>query len=328
MFFILPETGLIYHSNMKILIAGCGYIGTALGAELSKRGFQVYGLTRSAAAEARLKAAGIYPLIGDITDSETLARLPVPFDWIVNCAASSASSIEDYRRVYLQGMRNLISWSAATPPRKFVYTSSTSVYGQQDGSLIVESSPTEPEAETAKILVETEQALLDAARRNDFPGVILRVAGIYGPGRGHLFKQYLRNEAAIEGTGERIINMIHVDDVVGALLAALERGRPGEVYNAADNEPVSQLAYFQWLSVVLGKELPPVVSQAPESARKRGLSHKRVQNGRLKQELGYMLKYPTFRDGYKEEILRLVRAGELSLRSESAWLNESPADFR
>jgi nucleoside-diphosphate-sugar epimerase len=146
--------------------------------------------------------------------------------------------------------------------------------------------------------------------------VILRVAGIYGLGRGHLFKQYLRNEAAIEGTGERIINMIHLDDVVGALIAALERGRPGEVYNAADDEPVSQRVYFQWLSNALGREMPPATSQIPESARSRGLSQKRVHNGRLKAELGYTLKYPTFRDGYKAEILRLVRAGELELKPE------------
>jgi len=305
---------------MKTLIAGCGYIGTALGAELSKRGFPVFGLTRSAAAETRLRAAGIHPLIGDITRPEDLSRLPAPFDWIVNCAASSASHIEDYRRVYLHGMRHLVSWSAGMPLKKFVYTSSTGVYGQQDGSPVVESSPTMPEAETAKILVETEQALLDAARHHDFPGVILRVAGIYGPGRGHSFKQYLKNEATIEGTGERIINMIHVDDVVGALIAALERGQPGEVYNAADDEPVSQLAFFQWLSETLGKELPPFSSQAPESARRRGLSHKKVCNGRLKSELGCIFKYPNFREGYRMEILRAVRAGELELNPKPAWL--------
>jgi nucleoside-diphosphate-sugar epimerase len=270
-------------------------------------------------------AAGIRPLIGDITRSEDLARLPAPFDWIVNCAASRAGDTEGYRRVYLQGMRNLVLWGAAAPPRKFVYTSSTGVYGQQDGSLVVESSPTMPETETAKILVETERALLDAARQNGFPGVILRVAGIYGPGRGHLFKQYLRNEAAIEGTGERIINMIHVDDVVGALIAALERGRPGEVYNAADDEPVSQLAYFQWLSDVLGKKLPPVTSHAPESARKRGLTHKKVHNGRLKTDLGYVLKYPSFREGYRAEILRAVRARELELKPQPTWISEALA---
>jgi nucleoside-diphosphate-sugar epimerase len=225
-------------------------------------------------------------------------------------------------------MRNLVSWSEAMPPRKFVYTGSTSVYGQRDGSLVVESSPTMPEAETAKILVETERVLLDAAHQSGFPGVILRVAGIYGPGRGHLFKQYLRDEAAIEGRGERIINMIHVDDVVGALIAALERGRPGEVYNAADDEPVSQLVYFQWLSGVLGKELPPVTSQVPESARSRGLSHKKVHNGRLKTELGYVLKYPSFREGYRAEILRAVRAGELELKHEPVWLSGALADYR
>ncbi len=138
--------------------------------------------------------------------------------------------------MYLQGTRNLIEWLGAAPLKKFVYTSSTSVYGQNDGSVVKESSPTEPAAETGKILVETERVLLAAARKEiprpvdelctpespgkdgplttalspsegergntrppsdnprfvgtGFPAVILRLAGIYGPGRGYWFKQY------------------------------------------------------------------------------------------------------------------------------------------
>ena len=99
--------------------------------------------------------------------------------------------------------------------------------------------------------------LLDAARQKNFPAVILRVAGIYGPGRGHLFQQYLRNEAKIAGKGERFINMIHLDDVVGAIIAALKSGKAGDIYNAVDDEPVAQIHFFRWLSETLGKEMPP-----------------------------------------------------------------------
>src|SRR6185503_7941366 len=131
--------------------------------------------------------------------------------------------------------------------RKYVYTSSTSVYGQTDGSVVDENSATEPDSTTSKILVETERLLLNAAQTENFPAVILRVAGIYGPGRGHLFRQFLKGEATIPGRGDRMINMVHVQDVVGAIIAALAKGAPGQVYNVADNEPVSYLQFFEWI---------------------------------------------------------------------------------
>ena len=200
---------------------------------------------------------------------------------------------------------------APSPPKKFVYTSSTSVYGQTDGSLVKETSPTEPLAETAKVLVETERLLLAAVAERKFPAVILRVAGIYGPERGHWFKQFLKNEARIEGDGSRFLNMIHRDDVTGCIIAALKNGRPGEIYNAVDDEPVSQVNFFQWLAEELGKDLPPSVPENLDENRKRGVTNKRVSNRKLKMELGYQFKYPNFRKGYSAEILRLERAGEL-----------------
>ncbi len=209
---------------MRVLIVGCGYVGLPLGAELARLGHEVYGLRRSVLAEAEMKAVGITPLHADITQPETLARLPRHFDWVVNCSASGGGGAEDYRRVYLEGNRNLVNWLADSPPQKFIYTSSTSVYAQNDGAMVTEKSPAEPEAETAKVLVETEKLLLAAAWAKNFPTVILRVAGIYGPGRGHLFKQFLRGEARIDDDGSRTLNMIHRTDLIGVIIAALEQG--------------------------------------------------------------------------------------------------------
>jgi nucleoside-diphosphate-sugar epimerase len=302
---------------MRVLIIGCGYIGLPLGAELVRQGHEVFGVRRTTAAEQELKAVGITPLCADITRPETLAGLPAPFDWVVNCVASGGGEAEDYRRVYLQGTRHLVEWLATVPVKKFVYTSSTSVYGQNDGSLIKETSPAEPQAETAQVLVAAEKVLLDAVREKKFPAVILRVAGIYGPDRGHAFKQYLNNEARIEGKGERILNMIHQDDVVGSVVAALKSGRAGEIYNAVDDEPVSQFNFFQWLAGTLGKWPPPSVPEDADAARKRGVTSKKVSNRRLKMELGYQFKYPTFRQGYTAEILRMERAGQLDIKPDA-----------
>jgi nucleoside-diphosphate-sugar epimerase len=298
---------------MRVLIVGCGYVGLPLGAELVKQGNEVFGVRRSPAAEAEIKAAGIRPLIADITRADELTKLPGPFDWVVNAVSSNRGGVEEYRQTYLEGTRNLIEWLSASPPRKFVYTSSTSVYGQTDGSLVRETSLTQPAGETGRILIDAENLLLSAAQQKKFPAAILRVAGIYGPGRGHHFLKYLRDEARIEGKGERIINMIHRDDLVGILLAALKSGRPGEIYNAVDDEPVAQIHFFRWLSETLGKWMPPSVPETGKGERKRGLTNKKVSNRKLKMELGYQFKYPTFRQGYTAEITRLERAGLLDI---------------
>ena len=294
---------------MKCLIVGCGYVGLPLGAELVRQGHAVFGLRRSASAANELGAAGIQPLSGDVTKPETLAKLPRQFDWVVNCVAAGGS-VENYRQTYLEGNRNLVAWLADSPPRKFVYTSSTSVYGQDDGSVATEHSPAEPEADTAKVLVETETLLLASVAERKFPAVILRVAGIYGPGRGHWFKQFLNDEAHLDGDGWRFLNMIHRDDVVGCIIAALKTGRAGEIYNAADDEPVSQINFFRWLAATLGKPLPPSVSEEAGIARKRGATNKRVSNRKLKTELGYQFQHPDFHSGYRAEMLRVGRAGK------------------
>lgn len=284
----------------RVLIVGCGYVGLSLGAELVRRGHQVFGLRRSAAAE--LQAAGIKPLLADITRAESLEKQPRDFDWVVNCAASGGGGVDDYRHIYLEGNRNLVGWLAGSPPKKYVFTSSTSIYGQNDGAVVTENSPVEPEAATAKVLVKAEKMLLSAVADRKVPAVILRVAGIYGPGRGYLLKQFLRGEARIEGDGSRFLNMIHRDDLIGVILAALERGTPGEIYNAADNGPVTQLKFFEWLAARLKQPLPPVVAADATAVRKRGLTNKRVSNAKLRAELGYEFKFPDFRAGYAAEI--------------------------
>jgi nucleoside-diphosphate-sugar epimerase len=295
---------------MRVLIVGCGYVGLPLGKELARLGHAVFGLRRSALAEAELKSAGITPLHADITRPETLAKLPRDFDWVVNCTASGGGGADDYRKIYLEGNSNLVSWLADAPLKKFIYTSSTSVYGQNDGSAVTEKSPVEPDAAASRVLVGTENFLLEAAQRK-FPAVILRVAGIYGPGRGHWFKSFLRGDARVEGDGARWLNMIHRDDLIGVIIAALHGATPGEIFNAADNMPVSQRDFFWWLAAELKRPMPPAVSADAEAWRKRGVTDKRVSNAKLRAELKYEFQFPDFRAGYAAEIARLKQDGGL-----------------
>lgn len=303
---------------MRVLVIGCGYVGLPLAVELAAQGHNVHGVCRSAEAAAEIRRAGINPVVTDITEPTALDALEPAFDWIVNTVSSNRGGVEDYRAVYLEGTRRILDWWEKWRPaaaevnslRKYVYTSSTSVYAQTDGSWVTEESPAEPQSATSQVLVETERLLLNAVSRKGFPAGILRVAGIYGPGRGHWFQQYLRGEASLLGDGSRLINMVHRDDVVLAIIAALERGRPGEIYNVADDEPVTQLEFFRWLAGKLTLPMPESVD-IEDAIGKRGLTNKRVSNRKLRLELGCELKYPTFRQGYSAEIARLQAAGQL-----------------
>jgi nucleoside-diphosphate-sugar epimerase len=298
-------------SPVRVLIIGCGYVGLPLGVELLRQGHAVSGLRRSAEGAASLRGAGLQPLTADITRRGDLTQLPLPFDWIVNTISSGKGGAEQYQEVYFEGTRNLLQWLAPAPPKKYIHTGSTSVYGQTDASQVKETSPTDPATPTGRILLAAEKLLLDSVRERQFPALLLRVAGIYGPGRGHHFLQYLKGEAKISGRGERCLNMIHRDDVIGAIITALHSGRPGEIYNLVDDEPVPQIHFFRWLSETLGKNMPPFVPESAASAAKRGATNKKVLNRKLKMELGYSFRYPTFRQGYTAEIQRLQDEGVL-----------------
>ena len=101
------------------------------------------------------------------------------------------------------------------------------------------------------------------------------------------------------------MNMIHRDDLIRAIIVALERGRDGEIYNAVDDEPVSQLEFFQWLAAKLDKALPPTMPEDAAAPRKRGLTNKRISNRKLRTELGFAFTHPDYRSGYSAEIQRL-----------------------
>lgn len=283
---------------MKVLIVGCGYVGAALGAELVRSGHEVFGLRRTRATDSELLRAGIHPLAADICRPETLLPLDSAYDWVVHCVSASGGQARQYQEVYVEGTRNLVCWLSASCPKRFVYTSGTGVYGQRDGSSVDETSSTNPFTETGRILLEAEEYLLAEARRTGFPASILRVAGIYGPGRAYWLEQLLAGAARVDGAGERVLNMVHRQDVAGAIHVALERGSAGRVYNVVDDEPVTQRKFLDWLARHLGRPLPPGREAPGLNGGKRGQTSKRVSNRRLRQELAYQLRFPTFREGY------------------------------
>lgn len=289
---------------MRILIIGCGYVGKVLGRRLAGAGHEVTGVRRSAEGDAELRAAGIVPVHADIGRREELEGIGADFEAVVNLASSTRGGVEEYEAVYLRGTRNVLEWLKGRGTRRYVYTSSTSVYAQNDGSWVTEESAAEPESETSRVLRETERCLME---QSAIPATVLRTSGIYGPGRGHLFKQFVKGEAVLREDGSSFINMVHVEDVAGAIERCLGEGVAGGVYNLTDDKPVTQREFFEWLAGQLGRPMPP--SAPPDPNRKRGLTNKRLSNARLKAATGYGFRYPTFREGYAPEIERVRRGG-------------------
>lgn len=282
---------------MRVLIAGCGYVGMSLGVRLVEAGHEVVGVRRSTTGAGELSALGIRPLALDLAEAKQLDRLGGRFDWVVNTVASPhGGGVAEYERTYLVGTRNLLGWLAEHGCARYVYTSSTGVYGQDDGGWVVESSELAPEAETARVLVATEREVLSAG----LGGVVLRLAGIYGPGRSYWLRMMGSGEVRIPGDGKRWMNMVHRDDIVGAVLAVLERGLEGEVYNVCDNEPVQYGEFVTWLAGRMGLPVPPHVAEESGVRRKRGLTNKRVSNRKLREELGWEPRYPSYREGYEQ----------------------------
>ncbi|HEY5035873.1 MAG TPA: NAD-dependent epimerase/dehydratase family protein [Chthoniobacterales bacterium] len=281
----------------RALIAGCGYVGAVAADLFQAKGWEVEGWTHSGESAAALKGKPYQVRAVDIADCAAVAAAASRFDAVVHCASSGGGGAEGYRRVYLEGARNLME--ALHPPR-FIFTSSTSVYAQKDGEWVDEESAAEPAHETGKILREAEEFV----RQNH--GAIARLAGIYGPGRSALLRKFLAGEARIEGDGSRFLNQVHRDDAAAALVF-LASAPHEDVFNVADNEPITQRAAYAWLAARLERTLPPTADSI--AARKRGASNKRVSNRKLRA-LSWTPRFPTFQAGMEHSVLpTLARLG-------------------
>ncbi|MDX1657983.1 MAG: SDR family oxidoreductase [Nitriliruptorales bacterium] len=269
---------------MRVLIAGCGYVGTALGLELAGDGHEVFGLRRDPGG----LPDRIEPVAADLVDDGSLSAIPPDVEWVAITASADSRDVDAYRTAYLDGPDTLIGFlrDRGDPVRRLVFTSSTAVYGDRDGDWVEETSPTEPSSETARILVEAEEQLRDAP----FETVVARLGGIYGPGRTRLLEQVRRGEAECPEE-PTYTNRIHRSDCAGALAHLLSLDEPKPVYNAVDHDPAERCEVLRWLADELGAPEPRV---SPDT-RRRG--SKRVSNERLVAS-GYVFRFPSFREGY------------------------------
>lgn len=256
---------------MKLII-GCGYLGIRVAALWRKEGERVVATTRSRMVE--LRALGIEPIACNVLDPESCRSLPQA-DTVLHCVGFDRGSGAGMREVYVRGLENVLA--NLPKPKRLLYVSSTSVYGQSGGEEVDEDSATEPEAENGRIVLDAEQLL-----RRFFPeAVILRFAGIYGPGR-DFTRQAIAKGGPLEGDPDRWLNLIHVEDGAAAILAAEKDARPGAIYNVSDGHPVRRRDYYDFLASQMN--LPP-----PRFAGRDGrhVPNRRISNRRLRDELGF-----------------------------------------
>ena len=276
----------------RILIAGCGYVGQATADLFHAASWDAEGWTASKKSAAALSTRP-YPVYQvDISNRDQVAEHPGTFDAVIHCASSRGGGVESYRQIYLNGVRNLLDRFVGT---KMLFTSSTSVYAQRDGSWVTEESETKPACETGGVLLETEKLVLD--RR----GTVARLSGIYGPGRSALLSKFLAGTAIIDPEKDRYVNQVHRDDIASALFVLVSgEWQQRQIYNVVDNQPMLQSDCYRWLAERLNRPLPPI--RALTEQPKRGGTNKRVSNAKLRS-LRWTLQYPTLADGMEKSIL-------------------------
>ena len=271
------------------LIIGCGYLGARIGAAWLAAGRPVCALTRSRGET--LRAQGFEPITGDVLDPASLTGLPAA-STILYAVGLDRSAGRSMRDVYVQGLRNVL---AALPAGgRFLYISSTSVYGQIDGELVDGDSATDPREENGRIVLEAERTL----REFRLDATILRFAGIYGPNRGIRKQSLLKGEPYI-GDADKWLNLIHVDDGVRAVLAA-ERADAsvGRTFAIADDTPVSRRNFYAEFARLLGA---PEARFEPAAEPSRE-ANRRISNAAAKTGLEFEPAYPSYREGLRASL--------------------------
>ncbi|MEY4941394.1 MAG: hypothetical protein RIQ93_3129 [Verrucomicrobiota bacterium] len=284
------------NSSKRLVIFGCGYIGSAMARAAVSRGWRVTALTRNPAKAEFLQNNGIPTVVADLAGSDWHERVEGAPDFVLNCVSSGGGGTDAYRRSYVEGMASILTWiKKQGPVGTLVYTSSTSVYPQADGTRVDELSATGG-SERAEILLTAESLLRQAATAYQ-RCFVLRLAGIYGPARHHLLNQVRQGEIA--GPGDYRLNLAHRDDITAAVWACFVAPATvgSEIFNVADDQPAAKTEVVAWLASRLNVPPPTFTAEALSGRRSHG-TDRVISNSRLKAALDWRPGYPTFREGY------------------------------
>ncbi len=238
----------------KVFIAGCGYIGERVAQSYRESGAEVTCLVRSAEVGTRLKAAGFSTVVASLDDPATFPPLDLADRVLLYLAPPPGGGITDTRA------RNFIARISKTEkPAKLVYMSATSVYSRSGNGIVTEESPTAPDSAMGKRRLDAEAAFHEYGIATDVPIVILRVSGIYGPGRLPLM-QINQGQPLLNEYESGPSNRIHADDLAAVTIAAAEQGIAGDIFNVSDGHPSSMTSYFNACADALGLPRQPQIT--------------------------------------------------------------------
>lgn len=271
----------------KILIVGAGDVGGRLARMLAADGHEVFALRRSLT-----ELPGVHPIVADVTRPETLTALPAGLDIVVIALSPGEPGLAAYERVYVEGTRQVMQALAGQTLRHQFWVSSTGVYGEDAGEPIDERTPARPATDTGRALLAAEAV----AQASPWPCSVVRLGGLYGPGRHRLLRR-IDSGQALTVSPPAWSNRIHVEDAAGLLAhliaQALAGTTPAPLYLGVDDAPSPQHEVLRWLAAAMGR---PALAEVHESGAASG---KRIANRAL-QASGYALRYPDYRAGYTQ----------------------------
>ena len=269
-----------------MLFLGFGFSASTLAQRLDKNQWRVTGTSRTAEGAAAVTALGHEGVIFDEMDT-----IPQSVTHIVSSVPPDGDGDPVLRR-FAAALTERLTYVA--------YLSTTGVYGDHGGAWIDEATPLTPNTERGERRLKAETAWLGLHETKRLPVHIFRLAGIYGSGRNALL-------SVRDGTAKRIIRQgqvfsrIHVEDIGGILLASMAKPNPGRAYNVADDFPCPPQDVIAHAATLLGKPIPPDIpfeeAVLSPMARSFYADSKRVSNARVKTELGYDFRYPSYREG-------------------------------
>ena len=286
------------------LIIGCGYLGRRLGAELLRAGYRVRGMTRSEEHAKAIAAMGIEPVIGDVTEPETLVRALAGTGITYHMLGGMRGTPDELRRLHVEGTQNVLD-AIPSSVRRYIYVSSTAVYGQTDGEWVDEAAPTVPSSSLGRLRVDAEALVRAANGRNRLQTIILRPSSIYRPGA-LLYKQVQEGSYKVSSDPRKWMNHIYIDDFLSAMVLAAAGGRGGEAYNLTDDEPHPAGDYFAFIADTMGVPRPPVTYELPAEgcAVLVRESDKRVSNAKVRAHFSWAPKFPSYREGILDAAAR------------------------
>ena len=294
---------------MRTLIIGCGYLGLRVARQWVAAGCHVAAVTRSPERADELRRERIEPIVADVMAPESLRALPSA-DVLLYAVGYDRSAGHARRSLYVDGLDHALRALSGRVGR-LVYVSSTSVYRQSRGEWVNEDSPCDPHTDNGRACLDAEQVVWrhipcgDSSRTAN----VLRLSGLYGPGRLIARVESLRSREPVGGNPDAWLNLIHVEDAAAAVVACAERGARGATYLVSDDRPVTRREYYTRLAELVGAP-PPVFSGVVElEARTAGLN-KRCGNQRMKRELLHELEYPTIAVGLPDALCAVTRTAQ------------------